>query len=129
MKPTKFKHSNTVYGANQPEYQPLPAHKNEAGDVTTCWELSDEEIKTINKTKKVFISLKTFNNPIQPMFATTDVHDVICLQMCESCEVETDIETMSQDGDSNWFCPKCLKELAPVMKANNEELKRNGEIE
>lgn len=129
MQPVKFKHSNIVYGADQPEYQPLIAHKNEAGDVTTCWELTDEELKTIQKTKKIFISLKTFNKPIQPMFATTDIHEAICLQGCESCEKETDIETMSQDGGSNWFCPECWEELAPVMKAEYEELKANGEID
>lgn len=129
MKPVNNKHFNSVYGAEQPEYQQLPAHKNVAGDVTTCWELTDEELKTIQKTKKIFIALKTFNKPIQPIFASTDIHEVICLQGCESCEVETDIETMSQDGDSNRFCPECWKELAPVMKAEYEELKAKGEID
>lgn len=129
MTPVKFKHSNIVYGEDKPEYNPLIAHKSEDGDVTTCWSITDEELKTINKTKRIFFVVKTFNNPIQPMFATTDIHEAICLQMCESCEVETDIETMNLDGDSNWFCKKCWKKLGPVMKAEYDELKANGEID
>ncbi|AZA91168.1 Uncharacterised protein [Chryseobacterium nakagawai] len=52
-----------------------------------------------------------------------------CFEKCESCEKETDIKSMFQDDDSNWFCPKCWNELEPVMKADFEELKRNGEID
>lgn len=49
---------------------------------------------------------------------------------CESCTKQcTDIETMSQDDDSNWFCPECWEELAPTMRKIYEELKANGEIE
>ena len=54
MTPVKFKHSNIVYGEDQPEYNPLIAHKSEDGDVTTCWSITDEELKTINKTKRIF---------------------------------------------------------------------------
>lgn len=43
MKPKKFNEVNVIYGEGQPEYLPLPAHKTEAGEVTTCWELSPEE--------------------------------------------------------------------------------------
>ena len=42
MKPKQFPESNVVYGENQDEYLPLPAHKTEEGIVITCWELSDE---------------------------------------------------------------------------------------
>jgi len=129
MKPIQFNQVNTVFGADQPEYQPLPAHKSTEGDVTTCWELTDEEIEVIKNTKKIFISLKTFNQPIQPMYASTDINEVICLVGCESCEKETDVEIMSQDDDSNWFCHECWKELTPVMKAEYDELVKNGEID
>lgn len=52
----------------------------------------------------------------------------IDLQKCESCEEPTDSETMYCDDDSNWFCPECWKQLAPVMAAEYKELKEKGEI-
>ena len=55
--------------------------------------------------------------------------ELACYQKCESCQKEADIDIMKNDDDSNWFCPECWKELAPTMKADYEELKRNGEIE
>ena len=91
--------------------------------------MSDEDLKTIKKTKKVFFSQMTFNNPLQPISATTDIHEAICLQSCESCGVENDIETMSMDSGSNWFCEKCWEELEPVMQSEYEEMKAKGEIE
>lgn len=36
-------------------------------------------------------------------------------QKCESCEKQTDINTMKMDSGSNWFCPECWKELSTVM--------------
>lgn len=53
----------------------------------------------------------------------------ICYISCESCLQDFDVEDMEQDDDSNWFCPECWKELAPVMKAEYEELVIKGEIE
>lgn len=129
MTPIEFAHQNTVFAKDQPEYNPLPSHRNEAGDVTTCWELTDQEIENIKKTKQIFLSVKTFGQPLQPLFMTTEVGDVIPLMKCESCEKDTDIETMTSDDDSNWFCPECWKELAPGMKADYDELVKKGEID
>ncbi|REC56997.1 hypothetical protein DRF62_02235 [Chryseobacterium piscium] len=129
MIPINFEYTNTVFAVNQPEYQPLPAHIAINGDVSICWELTDVEIEKLKETKKLFISVKTFGQPLQPLFMTTEVGDVISLLKCESCEEKTDIETMSQDDDSNWFCPKCWEELTPVMKAEYDKLLKNGEID
>lgn len=57
------------------------------------------------------------------------VDSLKCLIKCESCEIETDVETMSQDDDSNWFCPDCWKALSPGMKSDFDDLKQKGEIE
>lgn len=45
MKPIKFKEHNVVYAENQPEYQPLPAFRNDShqGEVVSCWQLSFKE--------------------------------------------------------------------------------------
>lgn len=53
----------------------------------------------------------------------------ICFIECESCEIPTNVETMHQDDDSNWFCEECWKELSPVMKKEYEDLKAKGEID
>ncbi len=46
MQPLKFEGANIVFGANQPEYIPLPAErvgKPQTGQINTCWELSPDE--------------------------------------------------------------------------------------
>lgn len=72
MKPIKFEETNAVYGAKQPEYEPLPAHKADDGTVTTCWELSPEELKQIQETGVIWLSLLTFNQPLQPILLRTE---------------------------------------------------------
>jgi len=76
MKPTKFKGQNVVFGADQPEYQPLPALRLNDGTVITCWELSDEEIEVIKETKRMYASMLTFNKPLTPIFLSVDISDV-----------------------------------------------------
>jgi len=69
MKPIKFKQSNVTYAENQEEYQDLPAHH--AGDiqgtVTSCWELTPEEIDQVKESGKIYLQLLTFNSPLQPI--------------------------------------------------------------
>lgn len=52
-----------------------------------------------------------------------------CLEECTSCDKKFDIEDMESDSEGNRFCKECWKELEPVMKAEYEELKANGEID
>ena len=77
MKPIEFNEQNTIYAKDQPQYTPLPALKNAEGDVIMCFELSDEEIKEIVETKKIWLGMKTFNNPLQPIFLSTIKNDLI----------------------------------------------------
>ena len=63
----KFKECNTVYAENQPEYLPLPAHKTEAGRVTSCWGLSFFERLRIALTGKIYLQVLTFNKSLQPL--------------------------------------------------------------
>ena len=67
MKIIKMKEQNCTYAENQPEYLPLPAHRSEEGIVTSCWELSDEEMEILLKTKKIYLQVLTFNKPLQPV--------------------------------------------------------------
>ena len=76
MKPKAFPESNVVYGENQEEYFPLPAHRTKEGIVISCWELSDEEIEMIKETRCVFLSQMTFNQPLQPVFLAVDKGEI-----------------------------------------------------
>lgn len=49
----------------------------------------------------------------------------ICIQKCESCETPTDIEKMSSDADSNWFCSECWEELSPIMEQEAKEIEES----
>lgn len=75
MKPIEFEEQNVVYGENQPEYIPLPALKFEDGTVITCWKLSWKEAFRVLFTRKIWHSMLTFNNPLQPTCISTDHKD------------------------------------------------------
>lgn len=77
MMPKCFDEQNVIFAEDQPEYLPLPALKQENGDVITCWHLSDEEIEKIKETKQIFLCVKTFNQPLQPLFLTVEKSEVI----------------------------------------------------
>lgn len=67
MNPIEFESVNQIYAKDQKEYRPLPAHCSEDGTVTTCWELTDEELAEIVKTKRMFLQQLTFRRPLQPV--------------------------------------------------------------
>lgn len=71
MKPIETEQTNVIYAKDQPEYQPLPANKTEDGTVTSCWELTDEELLQVMATKRIYISQMTFNKPLQPILPST----------------------------------------------------------
>ena len=62
----KFKECNVVLGEKQPEYLPLPAHRDKDGLVTSCWRLNWKERIIVLFIGKVYLQLMTFNTPIQP---------------------------------------------------------------
>jgi hypothetical protein len=77
MTPKSFEEQNVIFAENQPEYLPLPALKQENGDVITCWDLTDQEIAKIRESKSIYLLVKTFNQPLQPIYLTTDKSEVI----------------------------------------------------
>lgn len=67
MKPIEFEGMNAVFGKNQPEYRPLPAEvRGKSREVVTCWELSPEELKKVQETGRIWVSILTFGHPYQP---------------------------------------------------------------
>lgn len=69
MEAVEFKGQNVVMGKDQPQYRPLPALRimDEQGQAITCWEVSDEELEEIIKTRRIYLSQLTFNQPLQPV--------------------------------------------------------------
>lgn len=79
MKPIEFPGHNVVFAKDQPEYQPLPAMRLPDGTVITCWELTDEDLETIKSTRRMYLSQLTFNQPLQPIFMTPDLSNIVTL--------------------------------------------------
>jgi hypothetical protein len=85
MLPIKFPEANCILAENQPEYTPLPvfveykdvetAHKKAtvtvAWSMTACFELSDEEIEQIVKTRRLYHTQMVFGNNFQPVMLST----------------------------------------------------------
>lgn len=69
MKAVNFEEANIKIAENQAEYETLPArvYDDDIGEVISCWELSDEEVKQILKTKKIWVSMLTFRKGITPI--------------------------------------------------------------
>ena len=75
MKLIVFKEVNTTYAEDQPEYRPLPAYKytNDAeGRIVCCWGLSFFERVKLLFTGKLWHSILTFNQPLQPQLLQID---------------------------------------------------------
>jgi hypothetical protein len=67
MKPITFPEQTCVYAEHQPEYMPLPAFRAGDGTVTTCWKLTWRERLTMLLTGKMWLSVLTFNQSLQPL--------------------------------------------------------------
>ena len=73
MKPTTFKHQNTVFAKDQKEYQPLPALRldTKEGEVISCWKLSFIERVRVLFLGRIWVSLMSFNKPLTPSYLST----------------------------------------------------------
>lgn len=75
MEPINFDGVNIVFGAEQPEYKPLPAQRignPQTGQIITCWSLAPDELKRVQETGIIFVSLLTFGQPLQPVLVSVD---------------------------------------------------------
>ncbi len=71
MEILEFPGQTTIIAKNQLPYLPLPAHRTEDGEVTSCWGLSLRERVGLLFTGKIYFTLLTFNQKIQPQRAST----------------------------------------------------------
>lgn len=74
MKLIEFKEQNAVFGKDQKEYNPLPAHVHQdtRGTITSCWKLNLRERIKILFTGKVWHQILTFGAPFPPQLLSTD---------------------------------------------------------
>ena len=66
MKPLEFPQQNCVYAKDQKEYQPLPVHKTDLGTVISCWGMTWRERIKVLCAGRIWWSVMTFNQPLQP---------------------------------------------------------------
>jgi hypothetical protein len=56
-----------VYAKDQPQYIPLPAYRYDDGTVVTRWRLSWRERLAVLFGGSIWLTLLTFNKPLQPV--------------------------------------------------------------
>lgn len=69
MKLTSFPEQNVVIAKDQPQYNPMPAWRQDcdvSGLVICCWKLTWCERIKLLFTGKIWHRILTFNGPIQP---------------------------------------------------------------
>lgn len=67
----EFPEQNCVYAKNQPQYRPLPAHRDEDGTLTFCWKLSWRDRLRVFLSGLLWHQVLTFNSPLQPQLLLT----------------------------------------------------------
>ena len=73
MRPVEFPGANAVYGKDQPEYNPLPSMRSSDGSqVCSCWGLNLRERLRVLFTGRVYLTLLTFGQPLQPQLMTVE---------------------------------------------------------
>lgn len=82
MKPVKFPEVNTIFGAGQLQYEPLPVLLFPDGQAISCWQLSEEEKARVAETGQIWLSQLTFWRPFrpvlfQPVFMTVEKADLV----------------------------------------------------
>lgn len=56
---------------DQPEYGTLPALKADEGYILSRWEVTDEDLANITKTRSVYLYLDVGEGPVPPMSLET----------------------------------------------------------
>lgn len=75
-----FAEHTVVFAKDQPEYKPLPAvmfPDDPQGQVITCWRLSRRDRIRVLLSGRLWCSVLTFHQPLQPLYFTVLKSDVI----------------------------------------------------
>jgi len=79
MKLVEFPEQNVVFAKDQPEYLPLPAHRysgDPRGKITCCWSLTLRERVALLFTGRLWHSVLTFRDPLQPQLLSVEKPDM-----------------------------------------------------
>jgi len=74
MQPIKFPQQTHTLAEDQPQYEPLPVHIDQADPATPftcCFQLSPEELAEINETGCLWHTQLTFGQSFQPVRLST----------------------------------------------------------
>lgn len=78
MKSVKFKECNVNFAENQDEYVTLPAfHDSKAEVVISCYKVTFKELLKLMVTRKIWLGIMTFNEPLQPQLLSVNKKDLI----------------------------------------------------
>jgi hypothetical protein len=74
MTPCNFEQATHTLAKDQPQYLPLPIHLGHAPEyrMTSCWQLTDEEIEQLVRTRRLWIQVLSFGAPMQPILPSAD---------------------------------------------------------
>jgi len=72
MTPVPFSQANAIYAKDHPEYVPLPAYRTRDGEVITCWALTWRERFRVLFSGRIWWSVLTFRQPLQPQRPRAD---------------------------------------------------------
>lgn len=77
MKAINFEEVNVLIAEDQPQYETLPAYYNQnEGSITSCFELTEEELEEVKRTGKIYYKQMLFGNPMQPMSLATNLDNL-----------------------------------------------------
>lgn len=75
MKLIEFPEQTVVIAKDQPQYNPLPAHRFDGdtrGRIACCWSLTWKERLRLLWTGRLWHQVLTFNEPLQPQLLTVE---------------------------------------------------------
>lgn len=64
-----------IKAKDQPQYQALPSIHTPSGTVITRWALTDEERQRLVDGEDLYLTIRTFNSPLQPVFLGVGLSD------------------------------------------------------
>jgi len=112
MKAVEFKEQNIVFAKDQKEYESLPAHAQNTGMITSCFELTEEELKEIQKNQTLFITRLTFKGPVQPI----KVNVIKPKFPVDHKNLTSDVLNWSEDGNATFAVNLTSIELHKLKK-------------
>ncbi len=83
----EFPEMTVIYAKDQPQFRPLPAHQrmDRTGTITCCWYLTWRERLQLLFTGRIWHSVLTFREPLQPQRLSVDKPHMPARQGVESC--------------------------------------------